>query len=289
MVKSWEFSWDAAGRSPTTMREMRPFVVRFERTLEAEGRGLMTSTRGDCEQWIASLGSPFRRHWGWRSLRSFYAFVEEDMGEPSPMAKVKSPKVPLTEVTVASEDDVSRLLRACSPWRTATAARDAAIISTLWASGLRRSELAALRLTDVDLDTGSLIVRKSKTGKPRRAPLDQRAVQHIARWLAKRAMYPVDGGDALWVGKKGPLTPDGVRQVIERRRRQAGVNVSSHSFRRGLAARALSNGVSGASTSVLLGWSPGSIMLSRYTRMEAEQTALAEYNRAFGRRQSHDD
>ncbi len=55
------------------------------------------------------------------------------------------------------------------------------------------------------------------------------------RWLSRRATWPTGAEtDALWLGKKGPLTSDGVRLVVERLRKRAGVSISSHSFRRGL-------------------------------------------------------
>jgi integrase len=125
----------------------------------------------------------------------------------------------------------------------------------------------------------SVVIRKSKSGKPRRAPLDQRAAQHIARWLAKRATYPVPGGDALWVGRAGPLSSDGVRQVIERRRREAGVDISAHAFRRGWAAHSLgARGISQSSVMTAAGWTTPT-MPSLYIRSVRESVMLDEFHR----------
>lgn len=279
MIRVWEYSWSASGRSPRTMVEMKPFVERFEEVLAVEGRTLETATPSDCAAFLSDLPTPNRRAWAWRSLRSFFATVTEELDQPSPMAKIKAPKVPLTDVKVATADDVTKMLRACSPWSTATNARDAAIISTLWSSGMRRSELARLTVEDVDLDGLNILIRTSKTGKPRRAPIDERTVQHIARWLTKRAQYPVDAGEFLWVGKQGPLTSDGVRQAIERRAREAGVDVSCHAFRRGWTVHSIGQrGISQASVMVAAGWSPNSgVMVSRYTRTHAEGMMMSEF------------
>ena len=150
-------------------------------------------------------------------------------------------------------------------------------------TGLRRSELARLTVSDLDLDSMSLVVQKSKTGRSRRVPFDAKTTQIVMRWLSRRAVWPTDHHtDALWLGKKGPMTSDGIRLVIERRRRQAGVDVSCHSFRRGLAARALRKGVSGPTPSAILGWSAGSIMLSRYVRRVQAELAAAEYHNILG-------
>ncbi len=279
LVRSWGFSWSAEGRSPRTMQEMLRFIARFEAFLDEAETPLMTATRGDCEQFISSLPTPSQRAWAWRSLRSFFRFACEELEQTSPMARVKSPKVPLTEVNTATEDDVLKLIRACAPFRTATNARDAAIVATLWASGMRRSELAGLQVADVCFETGSVLIRKAKNGKARRAPLDERALQHLARWLAKRATYPVSGADALWIGKKGPMTSDGIRQVLERRRREAGVTVSCHSMRRGWAAESLGRrGISQASVMVAAGWTTPT-MPNLYTRTVAQDLMLTEFHR----------
>lgn len=273
LIRSWAYSWASQGRSPATMAEMKPFVERFQSVVADT---LMTATRGDCEQFIAGYASPFRANYAWRALRSFYAWLAEEEDTVSPMAKVKAPKVPLTEVSVATEEDVLRMLRACSPWRTFTNARDGALISLLWATGLRRSELAALRLDDVDLDSQTLVVRMSKNGRSRRVPFDDRTTQHLLRYLSKRERHTSVSSDQLWLGKKGPLRSDGIRMMIQRRRDAAGVDVSAHSFRRGLAARALRNGVSQASLMTLAGWqSPA--MCGRYVRSVATELADAEY------------
>jgi integrase len=282
LVRSWQFNWAAEGRAPRTMREMMRYLGHFEAVLAEDGRDLLSASRFDCEQFIAGHGSPSNANYAWRSLRSFFRFAAEETERPSPMVRVKAPKVPLTEVSTASDEDVAKLLKVCSPFRTCTDARDAAMISLLWATGLRRGELTALRVDDIDIDSMTLVVRKSKTGRSRRVPFDAKAAQHLLRYLTKRESYPVQHPTALWLGKKGPLTADGVRLVIERRRKEAGVALSAHSFRRGLAARALRNGISGPSTSTLLGWGPGSIMLSRYVRGVQAELAAEEYRQKLG-------
>jgi hypothetical protein len=117
-------------------------------TRSIRGRAGSRRARSD-EAYLGSIESPPARAYAWRALRSFYAFVAEEQEAPSIMVRVKSPNVPLTEVTTATEDDYDKLIKACSPFRTATQARDAAIIATFWATGLRRSELAALKVSDM--------------------------------------------------------------------------------------------------------------------------------------------
>lgn len=281
LVRSWAFNWAAEGRSPRTMALMQPFVTRFS---ESIGGSLMTATRPDCERFISDQTSRFMSNHAWRSLRSFYKFVSEDMDAPNPMAKVKAPKVPINEaVRVATEEDVLKMLRACSPWTTMTKARDAAMISLLWATGLRRTELANLRVSDLDLDSMTLVVRESKNGRSRRVPFDARACGHLLRYLARRENRPAvqRHPDVLWLGKNGPLGSDGIRQAIERLRTRAGVEISAHAMRRGLAARALKAGVSQSSLMAICGWT-NATMPNRYVRSVAAEVAEAEYRRVLG-------
>jgi integrase len=96
--------------------------------------------------------------------------------------------------------------------------------------------------------------------------------------LSKRAAYPVDGGDALFVGKNGPLTADGTRLMLQRRCHQAGVNVSAHAFRRGWTVHSLGKrGISQASVMTAAGWAIGSPMASRYTRGLSESLMMTEF------------
>lgn len=278
LIRSWAYAWASRGRSAKTMREMRPFVERFECVTSDT---FLTATRANCEQFIASHTSPFRANYAWRALRSFYGFLAEEEEIVSPMARVKAPKVPLTDVTVATEEDISRLLRACSPFRSFHNARDGALISLLWATGLRRAELANLRLEDLDLDARAVLVRRAKNGRSRWVPFDDRAAQHLARYLGKRESHIALPSEQLWLGSQGVLTADGIRQIIERRRKVAGVDVSAHAFRRGLAARALRKGVSQASLMVIAGWT-SPVMVSRYTRSVATEVATEEYRRLLG-------
>jgi site-specific recombinase XerD len=283
LIKSWKFQWAALGRAPRTIREYERHVRRFEAVLVADGRDLLSATRQDCEAHLASIESAPMRAYCWRALRSFYAFISEEEETPSIMVRVKCPRVALTEVSTASQSDYDALMKACSPFRTGTQARDAAIVSVFWACGLRRSELAALTMSDIDLDTMTLVVRTSKTGRSRRVPFDAKTASILMRWMSKRATWPTGAEtDALWLGRKGALTSDGIRLVMERLRKKAGVSISSHSFRRGLAARALRLGVSGPSTSAILGWSASSPMLGHYVRGVQAELAHDEYRQRLG-------
>ena len=115
LVRSWQFNWAAEGRAPRTMREMTRFLSRFEAALAEEGGDLLSASRFDCESFLASYASPLMANYAWRSLRSFFKFAAEELERPSPMVRVKAPKMPLTEVSTATDEDVAKLLKTCAP------------------------------------------------------------------------------------------------------------------------------------------------------------------------------
>jgi integrase/recombinase XerC len=95
--------------------------------------------------------------------------------------------------------------------------RDAAIIETLYATGLRISELASLRVDDVGGDTLQVV---GKGKKMRVVPLGVPARKSLQRYLreSRPTMVTERTGAALWVGVRGgELDPRGLRRVVNRR------------------------------------------------------------------------
>jgi site-specific recombinase XerD len=90
------------------------------------------------------------------SLRTFYAFlVDDEVITVNPARNVDPPKIPKRLPRTLSEQDVGTMIRwAGSRKHGPLALRDKAILMTFYASGLRESELANLKLSDVDLNSG---------------------------------------------------------------------------------------------------------------------------------------
>jgi integrase/recombinase XerD len=160
--------------------------------------------------------------------------------------------------TTATKDDYLRAIK------RAKNARDKAIIETLWSTGLRRSELCALLAEDIDFLAGFVLVRTSKTGKPRIVPLSPAAKRAIRTHLHGRKTDSVFG-----------ITPNGVRLLLQR------LNVpSAHAWRRGWAVQALRNGVSETSVRAAAGWTSGA-MVARYTSALSGELAVEEFQRSW--------
>ncbi|MBH2766575.1 tyrosine-type recombinase/integrase [Serratia marcescens] len=107
--------------------------------------------------------------------------------------------------------------------------RDYCLVYMGFLHGFRVSELCRLRLSDMDLTTGSLYIRRMKNGFCTRHPLLDDEIQAIRAWLrARQAMAGADS-DWLFLSRQGSaLTRQRVYQLISRLGEQAQLPVLSH-------------------------------------------------------------
>lgn len=208
-----------------------------------------------------------------RALQQFAKWfsAEEDMANP--MAGMKPPMLPEQEVPVLREDQLRTLLKSCEG-KEFVQRRDSAIIYLFLDSGIRRAELATLRVDDVDLDHREVIV----LGKGRRArtvSFGRKAAWALDRYLTERARHRQAEDPALWLGEKGkgPMTGSGIFQMIQRRGVAIGaVGLHPHVLRHTWAHYKKADGVHEDEIMKLAGWrSPQ--MLARYASSTASERA----------------
>jgi integrase len=183
------------------------------------------------------------------------------------MEHIKPPRVPDKPVPVLREDELRRLLKTCEG-RDFYSRRDNAMLRLLIDTGMRRGELAGLRVEDVDFDNGVVhVVGKGK--RPRACPIGRKTAQALDRYLRSRGDYSAAArGPALWLGQSGPMTADGVNQVVEVRAKAAGLEgVHPHMFRHTFAHQWLSDGGQEGDLMRLAGWRSRT-MLGRYGRRQ---------------------
>lgn len=137
-----------------------------------------------------------------------------------------------------TEDEIASLIESCLSKRTSLDLRDAAVIAILRIGGIRRQELAHLKLADLDLGSGSLCIRKGKGGKRRIVYLTAEALQMVQDWLVVRGREP--GALICPVNKGGRVElrhfasdGDGIYKLVRERAEKALVKrFSPHDFRR---------------------------------------------------------
>ncbi len=126
--------------------------------------------------------------------------------------------------------------------------RDRALLELLYATGLRVSEMASLRVGDV----GDEFLRvRGKGRRERVVPVGRPAQRAVARWLAsgRPRLAGAGAGDALWVGARGgPLDARGIRRVV-----QARLGTFPHALRHSFATHLLEGGADLRSVQELLG------------------------------------
>lgn len=275
LVALWQYDWQSKGRSDSTFRNMRCEFERFQRWV-GESRTVEAVETRDCLAYLAERRqqSQAATFYAWRTLRSFYGFLEALEGKQNPMRGIRTPKVDEPATKGLTAEEFKQLIACCD-------VRDRAMITLMWCTGLRRSEVTNLKVSDVMVETGTVLVRHAKSGKPRTVPFSPETKMHMLRYLRQRSKSKHAASDMFWLGVKGPLTSDGLRLMLERRGKEAGIKVSAHMFRRSFAVNWLKDGGSQVSLMSLAGWSTPA-MASRYTRHAAGKLADAEYRRMYG-------
>jgi site-specific recombinase XerD len=200
------------------------------------------------------------------ALRAFLKYlIKNDIKTLAP-EKVELSKIPERTVEVLSREELNRLFDSVSA-DDLRGARDLSILETLYSTGLRVSELAALNRAQVDLTRREFMVR-GKGRKPRIVFLSEKAAGIIKSYLEKRT----DNLDPLFINIKRAkknliidqsilnpeskrLTTVSIQNIVNKYARKAGIikKVTPHTLRHSFATELLINGADIRSVQELLG------------------------------------
>jgi integrase/recombinase XerD len=204
-----------------------------------------------------------------KGVKSFFRFLFKRgylLSDPSASLESPRPDERLPRV-ILSEDEVERILEA--PKGTA-GLRDRALLETLYATGIRATELSHLAVEDVDTEERLLRVVRGKGRKDRNVPLTKKAAFALERYLLEGRGRLARGQRTLFLTTQGhPLNRARVAEIVRRWAREAKVkkHVTCHTFRHTLATHLLRGRADIRHIQQLLGH--GSLQTTeRYTRVE---------------------
>lgn len=190
------------------------------------------------------------------ALRGFFKFLmRERIIEVDPSTLIDAPRTGRKLPRWLSFDEVEQILNAPDP-ALVRGRRDRAMLHTMYAAGLRVSELVSLRLADVDHQQGVLSVI-GKGGKRRFVPLTTIALQLIEEYLAAdRDVHAKPGVQTLFVSPRGKaMTRQGFWKIISQYARGVGIMrpISPHQLRHSFATHLLERGADLRMVQTMLG------------------------------------
>lgn len=252
--------------SPHTLSAYGRDLADAETWLSDAG-GLMKADEGALEAWFSDLSrrglsaaTAARRR---ASVRQFYRFaLGEGWRQDDPSRRIDAPRQGRPLPKTLSRDEVEAILQASARLDGASGLRLLVLIEMAYASGMRVSELLALKVEAVRRDPAYLIVR-GKGGKERLAPLNSSARDAIRDWLkARDAAHDPKKPESPWLfpshGKSGHLTPRRFAQLLDQAAISAGIDparVSPHVLRHAFATHLLEGGADLRVVQTLLGHS----------------------------------
>jgi integrase/recombinase XerD len=252
--------WLADGLAATSLSSYRRDLRAWSAWLG--DRGLLSATRADVEGWLADqfrakakASSVARRL---SAVKRFYRLqMERAAMREDPTVRVRAPRKPRRLPKLLSERQVEALL-AAPDVDTRLGLRDRAMLETLYATGLRVSELVGLKIAQVSLDVGVVRVI-GKGSKERLVPLGDEVASWIERYRKSSRVELAGGGksDHLFLtARRGPLTRQAFWLLVKRYATRAGIpaaSLSPHVLRHAFATHLLNHGADLRVVQLLLG------------------------------------
>lgn len=257
--------WLEDGLSPNTLAAYKRDLGLFSRWLEqAFSLALLQTQEHHLQAYFAQRHAHSKATSANRRLtvlrRFFHWALREGLVHTDPTLKLLAAKQALRVPKTLSEAQVEALLAAPNT-NDPLGLRDRAMLELMYASGLRVSELVALKTLHVSLNESVLRVL-GKGSKERLVPYGQIAGEWLVRYLQGTRAELLQGrqSDALFVTSAGPKAGTGMSRImfwnlVKRYAQQAGITtpLSPHTLRHAFATHLLNHGADLRAVQMLLG------------------------------------
>ncbi|MGB7584788.1 MAG: site-specific tyrosine recombinase XerD [Terriglobales bacterium] len=254
------------GLAPLTVAAYATDIGQFSAFLEKQKRTLLNARRNEVRDFIQELfaNSVDGRSVGRKlsALRHLYRYLLLDKHiEHDPTLNIDSPKQWKVLPKSLAHDEVATLLRGprpvAGPLAEAISARDRALLEVFYAGALRVSEIVGVKLEDLKLDLGYVLVR-GKGDKERIVPLGKSAQESLASYMKNARPELAKGRNSplLFLGRGArKLTRQRVWQMVRAASASMGRHASPHMLRHSCATHMVENGADLRTVQTILGHS----------------------------------
>jgi integrase/recombinase XerD len=250
------------GLSQNTLEAYSRDVGNYLTFLDGIGHGEIAAVRAiDVASFLQRLKDeglgPRSRARALSALRMFHRFLMiEHYSDTNPTTIIEAPKTLNKLPSILTAREVEGLLAAPAGDGDA-AVRDRAMLELLYATGLRVSELIALKVRDVNLTAGYLLTM-GKGSKERLVPIGESARTALAEYITtvRSRTNGSEECDCLFLSRLGEgMTRQSFWNIIKKRSFEAGIlkNISPHTLRHSFATHLLENGADLRSVQIMLG------------------------------------
>ncbi|MBI2451919.1 tyrosine-type recombinase/integrase [Candidatus Pacearchaeota archaeon] len=243
------------GFSPLTVRNYKFFVEKF---LEKTNKKTEELSQGDVKLYLSGMFDTKSKNTillAAASLKFFFNRVlKKEIGEiPMPKKEKKLPEV-------LTKEEIKKLIN------SADTLKSRLIISMLYSTGLRVSELVNLKVNDLNLDEKTGWVRKGKGSKDRLFVMSETLAEEIKEYLDEK------NENKFVFSKEKALTTRNIQKIVQGAKRRAGITkkTTPHALRHSFATHLLEQGTDIRTIQTMLGHASLSTT-QVYTHISSEQ------------------
>ncbi|MBQ8946344.1 MAG: site-specific tyrosine recombinase XerD [Lachnospiraceae bacterium] len=257
------FMHETKNTSANTEMSYRRDLMKVARFLEARGISCLKSIKEqDLKDYIKDLSDQnFKAATISRNIASIKAFFHylkaEGIVDKDISLTLHAPRIEKKAPEIMSQDEIDSLLSQPSG-DTPKEVRDKAMLELLYATGIRVTELITLKVSDVNMSNGTIVLKDAR--KTRTVPFGKPARDALTRYLdgTREAMLEDKSSDVLFANCSGQtMSRQGFWKLIKMYSKKAGIeaDITPHTLRHSFAAHLVENGADLKSVQEMLGHS----------------------------------